>query len=316
MAVGGAARRLSFNRTGEIIRQNSLRNLRPGVKLCLLRNLRSRQVMRGSICGAILVVAGLALPGSGQTPAAQTSPAVFGKPAPPARLPYMAEVKILRTQPVANGIITTHESTITTARDSLGRHMTATTEIPTSADQTATTHFHVFDPVAHVTFNWSIPGREATVMAIPFSGAISTGCGYMSLGIRYPNEKTTEEDLGTKTIQGVGARGRRITTTATVAAIGKHHRHKPQLRTIEVRSTDVWTAIDPGLTGLLVREVSQGLQSEKTSQELVNFSQSEPDAAFFQPPKGYAIVNREVNADPCVSLGEMQPPIASSPVLP
>jgi hypothetical protein len=274
--------------------------------------------MRGSICKVLVLVTavGFAIPVAGQAPTDQTSPTAISKPAPLARLPYMAEFKILRVHTLANGTAITHESTVVNARDSQGRHMTATTAIPTSADQTATTHFRVFDPVAHVTFNWSFPGREATVMAIPFSGAIPPGCSFAVAGISYTNEKTTEEDLGTKTIQGVKARGRRTSTTAMLEAIGKHKKHKQQVRATEVRSTELWQAIDPGLTGLVVREVSEGMQSDKTSQELVNFNQSEPDAAVFQPPKGYEMVNREVNADPCASLGEMYPPITPNQILP
>jgi hypothetical protein len=257
----------------------------------------------------------VALPLLGQTPAAQTSAAAINKPSPIARLPYMAEFRILRVKTLPNGTAMTHESAEVTARDSQGRHMTATTEIPMLADQAATTHFQVFDPVAHVTFNWSFPGWEATVMAIPFSGANPQGCGAMAGGIAYANEKTTEKDLGTMAIMGVEARGRRTATTAEVL-IGKRKKHHQQMRTIQVRSFEFWKAIAPGLNGLVVRQVSEDAQSGKTSRELVKFRQGEPDAAVFRPPAGYVIVNREVNADPCVSLGEMEPPVAPDPVRP
>jgi hypothetical protein len=207
----------------------------------------------------------------------------------------------------ANATAVTHESTVVTARDSQGRKMTATTEIPTSADQAPITNFQVFDPVAHVTFNWSFPGRKATLMAIPFPGVIPRGCGFMVGRIFSPTEKTTVEDLGNMAIQGVEARGRRTSTTIPMGAVGKHKGHRPQVRATVVSSTEVWKAIDPGLTGLVVREVSEDAQSDKTSKELVKFSQSEPNTSVFQPPISYEIVNKEVNADPCVSFGEMEP---------
>jgi hypothetical protein len=271
--------------------------------------------MRGIIWRMLALIAMVALPVLGQTPAAQTSPAAISKPFPIARLPYMAEFKILRVRALPNGTAVTHESTVITVRDTQGRHMTATTAIPTSADQTATTHFQVFDPVAHLTFNWSFPGREATVMAIPFSGALGTGCSVMGARMFYANEKTSVEDLGTMSILGVEARGRRTTTTAE-EPIGKPKKHKRQVRTIEVGFFEFWKAIAPGLSGLEVREVSEEAQSGKTSKELVKFSQTEPDAAVFRPPISYVIVNREVNADPCLSFGEMEPPAAPGPVLP
>jgi hypothetical protein len=273
--------------------------------------------MRGSICGAILGVAGLALPGSGQAPAAPASPAAISKPAPPARLPYMAEFKILQVQKLANGTALTHQTTIVTARDSQGRHLKATTAIPMWTDQTATTHFQVIDPVAHATLNWRYPGREATVMALPFSVAVFPGCSYMTTETISPGKKTTVEDLGTMTVQGVEAQGRRTTTAIPIMAYKKHKTHKPPVRKGELVSTaELWTAIDPGLNGLLVREVDEDAWSNKVSKELVNFSQSEPNAAFFKPPRSYAIVNREVNADLCVSLWEMESPAAPNLVLP
>jgi hypothetical protein len=229
----------------------------------------------------------------------------------------MAEFKMLRTQTLANGTAIAHETTVVTARDSQGRSMTATTIVPTSAAQRATTHFQVFDPVAHVTFNWSFPGREATVMAIPFSGAIFQGCGVMSAGISSASARTTVEDLGTMAILGVEAQGRRTTTTIPLHPIEKHKKHKLQERSDELVSTaELWRAIAPGLTGLVVREVNVDMQSFKSSKELVKFSQSEPDAAIFRPPASYEIVNREVNIDPCTSIEEMEPFAVPNFVLP
>ncbi len=252
--------------------------------------------MRLSMGGVLALVgmAGLALPNVAQV----------------AQLPYMAEFKILQWQRVANGVAVPYETTVIAARDSQGRKMTAKTVSPMGADQKAITHFQAFDPVAHAGFSWSSPGREATVMAIPLFGAIPQGCGYATFGIGYANEKTTKEDLGTKTIQGVLARGRRLSTTATVEPIGKNKKHKQQPVTIKVRSTELWEAIDPGLAGLLVREVEEDAQSVKMSKELVNFSRSEPDAVFFRPPAGYEIVNREVNLDACFSFENLDPSAA------
>ena len=271
--------------------------------------------MRGRVYGVLALIAMVALPVRGQTPAVQTNQAAISKASPLVRLPYMAEFKILRVKALPNGIAIPHESTEITARDSQGRHMRATTAIPTLTEQTATTHFQVFDPVAHVIFKWSFPGREATVMAIPFSGANPQGCGAMSFGISYANEKTIEEDLGTRTILGVEARGRRYATTAE-EPIGKRKKHKQQVRTIEVRSDEFWKATAPGLSGLVVREVSEDRQSGKMGKELVKFSPAEPDAAVFRPPSGYVVVNREVDGDPCLSMGEMEPPVAPDPVHP
>ncbi|MDR3750731.1 MAG: hypothetical protein P4K94_04515, partial [Terracidiphilus sp.] len=183
------------------------------------------------------------------------------------------------------------------------------------------THFQVFDPMAHYTFTWSFPGKNATVMAIPIYGAIQSGCGFGVVGMASIDcvtrpTKETEEELGTKTIQGVEAQGRRTTWTTPSEYIGKDKKHKPQVCTTEVSTVEQWKAIAPGLTGLVVREVSEDTRSGKTSKELVKFSQSEPNAAVFRPPAGYEIVNREVGIDPCTSFEGMEPSVAPTPVLP
>lgn len=279
--------------------------------------------MRGSICGvlALVAVASLPMPVASQVSKSQTAATANSKASSPVQLPYMAEYKIVQVQTRANGTSITHESKIVTARDAQSRHMTATTDIPTSADEKPMTHFLVFDPMAHVTFTWSFPGKNATVMAIPFYGALQSGCGAASGGIvsmdceTKPTNETVEE-LGTKTIQGVEARGRRTTWTTPSEYIGKHKKHVPLVCPTKVSSFELWRAIDPGLAGLTVRMVSEDVQSGKTSKELVKFSQSEPDVAVFRPPAGYEIVNREVNVDPCTSFEGMEPPAAPDPLLP
>jgi len=254
---------------------------------------------------AMIAVVGLVPPLAGQTPAVQTN-AEMRAPASDVRLPYMAEYKILRVQSGPEGIFT-HESRIVTARDSRGRKMTATTEIPDAPGEPQKTHFQVFDPVAHTTFSWNSPGREAILMAIPIAGAIPAGCSFMSIMTVYTNEKTTEEDLGTMTIFGIEAKGRRFSTTVVIEPVEKKKKHQPPARTIQVRSNEYWQAIEPGLAGLEVSDVSEGEGTGKTSKELVNFSQREPETKIFQPPVGYQVVNREVNANACDAQQGLNP---------
>jgi hypothetical protein len=263
--------------------------------------------MKFRICNlmALLQAVSLALPTVGQTPAAKPNLAMRN-PAPAATLPYMAEYRILRIQSLPDRIFT-HETRIVTASDSEGRKMTATTEIPDTPGEPQKTHFQVFNPVAHTTFSWNSPSREATVMAIPISGAIAPGCSFSTFGISYSNEKTTEEDLGTKTIFGIEAKGRRFSTTALIGPVGKRKKHQQPARTIQVRSGEIWQAVDAGLKGLVVRDVSGSGPASKTSKELVNFSQSEPEAKILQPPAGYQLVNREVNANSCDAKQGLNP---------
>jgi len=279
--------------------------------------------MRGKCCGflALVAAASLALPAVSQGSASRSEATANSKASPAARLPYMAEYKIVRVEVRAGVTSTPHESRIVTARDAQGRQMAATTDLPTSADQKPVTHFHVFDPVAHITFAWSFPGKKAIVMAIPLNGASQSGCGAASVGIvsmgcETKSAKETVEELGTKTIEGVEARGRRTSWTTVAENKGKHKNQKPQLCRAEESTTERWNAIATGLNGLVVRLVNEDAQTGKFSKELVRFSQGEPDAALFRPPAGYEIVNREVGTDPCPSFEGMDPFAAPNPVLP
>src|ERR1039457_199415 len=136
-------------------------------------------------------------------------------------------------------------------------------------------------------------------MAIPLNGANQSGCGaasggIVSMGCETKSAKETVEELGTKTIQGVEARGRRTSWTTVAANTGKHKKQKHQLCTTEESTTERWKAINPGLNGLVARLVNEDAQTGKFSKELVRFSQGEPDASLFRPPAGYEVVNREV----------------------
>jgi hypothetical protein len=55
----------------------------------------------------------------------------------------------------------------------------------------------------------------------------------------------------------------------------------------------MWTALAVGLNGLLVRDVRDDPRQGKTTKELTNLSQNDPDPATFQPPDGYEIVTKE-----------------------
>jgi len=270
--------------------------------------------MRGKCCGilALVAAASLALPAVSQDSTARSEATASSKASPAARLPYMAEYKIVQVQTRAGVTSLPHESRVVTARDAQGRQMSATTDIPTSADQKPITHFQVVDPMAHITFTWSFPGKKAIVMAIPLNGANQSGCGAASGGIvsmdceTKPTKETVEE-LGTKTIEGVEARGRRSTWTTPSEYIGKDKKHKPPVCPAEVSTNELWKATAPGLSGFVARQVSEDAQSGKFSKELVKFSQGEPDAAVFRPPAVYEIVNREVGTDPCINFEGIEP---------
>ncbi len=259
--------------------------------------------MRVSVCSmlALGAIVGLALPLASQVERGRTRVEMVHPHV--VRLPYTAEYKVTHVRALANGSMTTRESTEVVALDSQGRRMTSTTTTPLSPDQTPTTHVTVFDPVAHTNSNWTAPGQKVTVLALSTPGAARPSCEASmtaatpahvgaTFGVAGTQlQRPAMEDLGTETIQGIEARGHRSITTIPAGKIGND---APLQRTSET-----WTAITPGLTSLVVRQVTDDPQTGKMDKELVNFTQAEPDAAVFQPPAEYEVVNNETPVPAC-----------------
>jgi len=248
----------------------------------------------------LAAVAGLALPAAGQVTGSRTGTVTTGHPAPAARLPYTAEYKISSLRTLANGATITHESTEMRALDSEGRVMTSNHVIPVSGDQMAPTNVMVSNPVARTTSSWESPGQTATVTAMDVRGTHPACPPFAPQQPTVQPQKPVVEDLGTETILGVEARGRRTTWTTPVGTIGND---APL-----THSSETWTAIAPGFRGLILRGVADDPESGKTTRELVNLNQSEPDAAVFQPPAGYEIVNKAAPEPVCSSVPRVAPP--------
>ena len=262
--------------------------------------------MRGSIYGVLALVAGLALPLAGQVERGRTRVEMVHPRL--VRLPYTAEYKITHTRTLANGSAITRESTEVVAVDPQGRRMTSTTSVLLSEEQTPATRVTVFDPITHTNMNWNVPGQKATVMTMPMPGTMRSSCAPTLRAlppVSAPSMQRPEmEDLGTETIQGVEARGHRTITTIPAGKIGND---APIQRTSET-----WTAIAPGLTGLVVRQITDDPQAGKTDKELVNFTQAEPDAAVFLPPSDYEIVNKEAPTPVCPGTATSPPSTESA----
>jgi hypothetical protein len=270
--------------------------------------------MRGSIYGVLALVAALVLPVAGQVPRSRTTNVEMGNSAHAARLPYTAEYKITHVRTLSDGSTITQESAQVVAFDSQGRRLTSTTTTPLSSDQMPWTNGTVIDPVAHTHISWSSQGQKATVLAMSLPAAARSSCAANTpaFGVAHsdpnagaPRPKPMVEDLGIETIQGIEAHGHRTTMTTTAGAIGNS---EPLVHVLET-----WTATAPGLRGLVAREVNDDPQTGKTTKDLVNFSQTEPDATLFQPPAGYEIENKEVPVPACPSTEGAEQPMAPIP---
>jgi hypothetical protein len=224
----------------------------------------------------LFAVAGLALPGSGQRKTCGTETTTDNQEC--VSLPYKAQYKTTRMATQTDGTTITRESTEVRAADSAGRWMTATTQPAQSGTQTPITHVVVADFVDRTKSSWEVPGKQATVTAM----------GPKCSTRRVRTDKPPAELLGTRTINGIEANGRRVTWSI---AAGQAGNDAPSVRTSET-----WHAAAPGLWTLLVRAVYDSPRN-KTTTELVNLTRTEPDPAMFRPPQGYEIVNK--SAPPC-----------------
>ena len=95
-------------------------------------------------------------------------------------------------------------------------------------------------------------------------------------------------DLGSISIQGVEAHGRRITRTIAVGEVGND-------QTI-VAYEENWIA--PSL-GLELRQNTEDPRTGKRTRELVNLTLEEPDPSLFQPPAGYNVTTEEMHQVDC-----------------
>ncbi len=237
----------------------------------------------------LLALAGLALliPGHAASQVTRShAPVTTQTNVQAAKTPYTAEYKITHVQTLADGTTITRETTEVKALDSQGRRMTATTT--SSADREPTTRVMVYDPVSRTQTFWHVPGKVAHVLQMSATAAenhcltitrddVSVASG--------PKANYTSRDLGIESIQGIEARGHQYTTTIPAGAAGND---APLVSTSER-----WTALTVGLKGLVVREIRDDPRQGKTTRELTNVSQGDPDPTTFQPPDGYELVTRD-----------------------
>ncbi|MGA3372690.1 MAG: hypothetical protein ABSC48_13120 [Terracidiphilus sp.] len=130
----------------------------------------------------------------------------------------------------------------------------------------------------------------------PASGAARSSIGFVPGGVRpeQPVFATVIEDLGTATIQGVKAHGKRITRTTPV---GKAGNDVPLVSTEES-----WIATELGPESPALRHDTDDPEFGQSTRELVYLSLDEPDLSTFLPPEGYEIVNitsKEMQPAPC-----------------
>jgi hypothetical protein len=198
--------------------------------------------------------------------------------------PYSAVRTSSFVQTLANGSTINRTTSTQEARDSSGRIYRATQV--TSGTGSERTMYSVFDPVNHLTTAWNSNTKQAVVTHLPnidaqaqSRGAQSEGTAAASFHRHGPTPQV--QQLGTKTIAGVDAAGTRSTVTFPAGTFGNSQ--------AIVVTRERWVSADLGIT---VSETESDPRTGTRTTTVNSIQRSEPDAALFQAPQGYALVER------------------------
>ncbi|HWG19048.1 MAG TPA: hypothetical protein VG225_00875 [Terracidiphilus sp.] len=252
---------------------------------------------------------------------AQVGSSLAGGPsrnsAPQKPQPYTAEFKITRVQTLADGTTITNEGTEIRARDSAGITMQSNTNENWQIGRVLGTSAGVHDTDGTILANWFSLDKTARVFKMPpmqqRHGCWMTASNNMRMDwndapraepnklVFNPVTRAPEQvpppvqrsrpqivDLGTMMIQGVQARGRRITRTISVGEVGND-------QTI-VAVEEYWMA---PILGLKLREIIEDPRTGKRTRELVSVTLDEPDPSLFQPPPDYQVTTEELHQVAC-----------------
>ena len=223
--------------------------------------------------------------------------------------PYTATATTESTQVLADGNRIVNKTSSFVARDSQGRTRRETDlhRIGTMQIDSPKTVF-INDPTTHTQYIFTPGGGEATKVVrsegnwkegpqiIDLRGQregrlkekviVKVGGPHDSQQRKENNEQIKHEDLGTQTIEGVSAQGKRETVTIPAGQIGNE-------RPIEI-VTETW--FSPELHTMVLRKHSDPRLGDSTYR-LTDIKRNEPDASLFQPPPG-----TKVSVEPLLEL--------------
>ncbi len=212
--------------------------------------------------------------------------------APVTNAPYTATYTTTSTETLQDGTIFTHTTTRIVLRDSLGRTREEIT-MPargSSATNATRTHIILLDPVARTITQLHPEEKTATVRALPqpVNDTAQYRHGPHGNGTAAPadNPNVVRTDLGSKSIAGIVATGKRTTRTIPAGAMGNA---APIVSTHEV-----WTS--PDLEIELSRTDTDPFHGNR-AETVAAITKAEPAAALFQIPPDYTVQQAPLHAD-------------------
>ncbi len=201
---------------------------------------------------------------------------------PPAMIPgapYSAEAVTQRIQLLADGNRISQTTTNRVARDSKGRvYHEESLKGYTNGDADPPHTILLEDPVAGVHYTIDSSAKVAYKTSAVDRKKIDEN----SFQLMHPNtDDASTTDLGMQTIEGLPAKGTRVTRTIPAGAIGND--------LPIVITTETW--FSPDLKVLVMSKSSDPRMGE-TIYKLSSLSRGEPDPALFQVPPGFTIKDR------------------------
>lgn len=215
-----------------------------------------------------------------------------GRPAKVTNAPYSALETTQTTQTLSNGTQITRSEQTQVYRDSQGRVRSETTITPPPGSTApARTDITIFDPVEGsmsridsqrmVVEKTMLPTRDSTRRGPGSRPAGSTRPDNISRPAGAASPQIQKDDLGTRTIQGVTATGKRTTTTIPAGAVG----NSQAMQSVH----EIWVSSD--LQVAMMATTSDPRFGTRVSQ-LSNVSRNEPDPGLFQVPSNYTVKTR------------------------
>ena len=212
----------------------------------------------------------------------QTQPHVEAQTGPVLGHPVSGTETRRTTQSLTDGTVVNRLDISYFYRDSAGRMRNESPE-----------RVEIFDTVGHAEYELS-PSKK-TYIKQPLSGNVGfisvavfgnsshtsscsdSGCNGMS-----PSQDGASQDLGQQKINGVMAKGSRVTITIPAGALGNNR----EIKVVNER----WYSED---LQVLVKSVNTDPRFGVNEYELTNISQSDPAVSLFQPPSDYTLTTRQ-----------------------
>jgi hypothetical protein len=205
-------------------------------------------------------------------------------PQPTINAPYSVVEETEQTQTLGDGTHIVRKTQARLYRDSYGRTRRESFDNLSGMPSKEPTHITIHDPVAGTTYWLSVQERVAQLL-VPMRKH-PTNPNVVQQPVLPPEEmrpRTTSQDLGTQSIEGVLAEGVRMTTLLPEGSEGND-------RPIQI-VRETWVSNELGLT-LLEKQFDP--RHGEAVMRVTSLDRSEPDPALFQVPPDYIL--RDPNA--------------------